>query len=180
MLIMNIFFQYVICLFIFSKSALGAQISSLFLINQSTQFTLEFIVCLVCAMSCDKCLIACMEKEMATHSVFLPGESQGRRSLVGCCLRGSTVLDTTEATQQQQHPLLQCHTKQFHSSKNSPCFTCSFLSPPKTTITTDFFYLSRYFCLFQSIIVGNIQYVACSDSQLSFETNNVFQILSRN
>ena len=34
--------------------------------------------------------------------VFLPGESQGRWSLVGCCLWGRTELDTTEATQQQQ------------------------------------------------------------------------------
>ena len=30
--------------------------------------------------------------------VFLPGESQGRQSLVGCCLWGRTELDTTEAT----------------------------------------------------------------------------------
>ena len=30
-----------------------------------------------------------LEKEMATHSMFLPGESQGWRSLVGCCLWGS-------------------------------------------------------------------------------------------
>ena len=30
--------------------------------------------------------------------VFLPGESQGQRSLVGCCLRGRTESDTTEAT----------------------------------------------------------------------------------
>ena len=57
-------------------------------------------------------------KEMATHSgngrkwqptpsngrkwqptpVFLPGESQGRRSLVGCCLWGCTELDTIEVT----------------------------------------------------------------------------------
>ena len=35
--------------------------------------------------------------------VFLPGESQGRGSLVGCCLWGRTELDTTEVTQQQQH-----------------------------------------------------------------------------
>ena len=34
--------------------------------------------------------------------VFLPGESQGRRSLVGCRLWGRTESDTTEATQQQQ------------------------------------------------------------------------------
>ena len=31
-------------------------------------------------------------------SVFLPGESQGRGSLVGCCLWGRTESDTTEAT----------------------------------------------------------------------------------
>ena len=31
-------------------------------------------------------------------SVFLPGESQGWGSLVGCCLWGRTELDTTEAT----------------------------------------------------------------------------------
>ena len=34
--------------------------------------------------------------------VLLPGESQGRGSLVGCCLWGRTELDTTEVTQQQQ------------------------------------------------------------------------------
>ena len=39
-----------------------------------------------------------LEKEMATHSVFLPGESQGWGSLVGCHLWGRTESDTTEAT----------------------------------------------------------------------------------
>ena len=39
-----------------------------------------------------------LEKEMATHSMFLPGESQGWRSLVGCCLWGRTESDTTEVT----------------------------------------------------------------------------------
>ena len=34
--------------------------------------------------------------------VFLPVESQGQGSLVGCCLWGHTELDTTEVTQQQQ------------------------------------------------------------------------------
>ena len=38
------------------------------------------------------------EKEMATHSMFLPGESQGRGSLVGCCLWGRTESDMTEVT----------------------------------------------------------------------------------
>ena len=39
---------------------------------------------------------------MATHLLFLPGESQGRGSLVGCRLWGRTESDTTEGTQQQQ------------------------------------------------------------------------------
>ena len=39
-----------------------------------------------------------LEKEMATHSMFLPGESQGWVSLVGCRLWGRTESDTTEAT----------------------------------------------------------------------------------
>ena len=39
--------------------------------------------------------------------VFLPGESQGWGSLVGCCLWGRTELDTTEATYQQQQCIRQ-------------------------------------------------------------------------
>ena len=39
-----------------------------------------------------------LEKEMATHSSVLAGESQGQGSLVGCRLWGSTELDTTEVT----------------------------------------------------------------------------------
>ena len=39
-----------------------------------------------------------LEKEMATHPVFLPGEFQGRGSLVGCCLWDHTESDTTEVT----------------------------------------------------------------------------------
>ena len=39
-----------------------------------------------------------LEKEMATHSSVLAGESQGRGSLLGCRLWGRTVSDTTEAT----------------------------------------------------------------------------------
>ena len=46
-----------------------------------------------------------LEKEMATHSLpgvprqppFLPGESQGRGSLVGCSLWGHTGSNTTDA-----------------------------------------------------------------------------------
>ena len=39
-----------------------------------------------------------LEKEMATQPVSLPGESQGRRNLVGCRLWGRTELDMTEAS----------------------------------------------------------------------------------
>ena len=43
--------------------------------------------------------------------VFLPGESQGWRSLVGCRLWGLTESDTTESTSQQQQQWchLGCH-----------------------------------------------------------------------
>ena len=37
-----------------------------------------------------------LEKEMATHQVFLPGEFHGQRSLVGCNPQGHKELDTTE------------------------------------------------------------------------------------
>ena len=69
-------------------------------------------------------------------AVFLPGESQGRQSLVGCHLWGRTELDTTEATQQQQ----QQQQQQPYSSRSlencvSLCKICGFaqnwnLTPP--------------------------------------------------
>ena len=37
-------------------------------------------------------------KKWQPAPVFLPGESQGWRSLVGCCLWGCTEFDTTEMT----------------------------------------------------------------------------------
>ena len=37
-------------------------------------------------------------RKWQTTPVFLPGESQEQRNLVGCCLWGHTELDTTEAT----------------------------------------------------------------------------------
>ena len=39
-----------------------------------------------------------LEKEMATHSSVLAGESQGLGSLVGCHLWGRTESDMTEVT----------------------------------------------------------------------------------
>ena len=46
-------------------------------------------------------------KKWQPTPAFLPGESQGRQSLVGCHLWGRTETDTTEATlQEQQHALI--------------------------------------------------------------------------
>ena len=43
--------------------------------------------------------------------VFLPGESQGQRSQVGCHLQGRTKSDTTEATKHQQQEYTELYKK---------------------------------------------------------------------
>ena len=48
-------------------------------------------------------------KKWQPTTVFLPGESQGWGSLVGCRLWGRTESDTTEVTQQQQQMFSDCH-----------------------------------------------------------------------
>ena len=53
------------------------------------------------AKECLLCLFQDLRKWQPTP-VFLPGDSQGRGSLVGCRLWGLTESDTTEATSQQQ------------------------------------------------------------------------------
>ena len=45
--------------------------------------------------------------------VFLPGESQGRGSLVGCRLWGRTESDTTEVTKQQADKTISAFTKHY-------------------------------------------------------------------
>ena len=42
--------------------------------------------------------LSCIGEGNGNPLVFLPGESQGRGSLVGCHLWGRTELDTTEVT----------------------------------------------------------------------------------
>ena len=51
--------------------------------------------------------------------VFLPGESQGRGSLVGCCLWDHAEPDITEVTQQQRRSVLGVHWKDWCWSWNS-------------------------------------------------------------
>ena len=48
--------------------------------------------------------------------VFLPGESQGWRSLVGCRLWGHTESDTTEVTQQQRLPNIYINAAMYFNS----------------------------------------------------------------
>ena len=59
--------------------------------------------------------------------VFLPGESQGRGSLVGCRLWGRTELDTTEATSQQRQSFLPPSFMSFFLPLSLPLFLPSFL-----------------------------------------------------
>ena len=59
--------------------------------------------------------------------VFLPGESQGWGSLVGCHLWGCTESDTTEATSQQQQQQDHCEVSVVYSR---------FLESPESTSTT--------------------------------------------
>ena len=63
--------------------------------------------------------------------VFLPGESQGQRSLLGCCLWGRTESDTT--------PPSRC--RLFPSFQKVPC-NCLLVTPRPPPITT----LHSHFC----------------------------------
>ena len=53
-------------------------------------------------------------RKWQTTQVFLPGESQGLGSLMGCHLWGCTESDTTEVTQQQQSDLKSLHALNSH------------------------------------------------------------------
>ena len=64
--------------------------------------------------------------------VFVPGESQGRGSLVGCRLWGRTESDTTEATRQQRvekssTAFYLCTTSSSRTHLTTGCFTSRLL-----------------------------------------------------
>ena len=71
-------------------------------------------------------------------SVFLPGESQGQQSLVGCHLWGRTESDTTEATSQQQQQQRFCfNLKGRHTVHPSPLRQAPIPPPPKPDTDTN-------------------------------------------
>ena len=80
--------------------------------------------------------------------VFLPGESQGRGSLVGCRLWGLTESDTTDMTQQQQ--------QQFAPLGPGPILPLPSSFSPR--VTTSLFYLPSLFLLSYWLLCGNFRF----------------------
>ena len=92
----------------------------------------------------------CRRKWQSTP-VFLPGESQGRGSLVGCCLWGRTESDTTEATYSSSSSSSVSVSIPVSSSSHPPL---PLLCPRVLSL-----YLHLYFCLGNRFIC-----TACLDS----------------
>ena len=92
------------------------------------------------------------QTEWQPTPVFLPGESQGWRSLVGCCPWGCTESDMTEPTQQQQQQQdkqnielakseIQVQNSLATSNKNKGCsFLLFFIAYYLNTIIISFLY----------------------------------------
>ena len=74
-------------------------------VNSGGNYGLWMIMCQYGFINCNKCITLVWDIDQrkgyacwATPVFFLPGESQGRGSLVGCRLWGCTESDTTEVT----------------------------------------------------------------------------------
>ena len=85
--------------------------------------------------------------------VFLPGESQGQRSLVGCCVWSPTESETTEVTQEQQH----CNCNSHDHGLRLGIFS-------SVTISYDLYMLKQqiycFICLIQQILTEYIKYAS--------------------
>ena len=81
--------------------------------------------------------------------VFLPGESQGWRSLVGCHLWGRTESDTTEVTQQQQQSIF--------NFSNCVDSVCLFFNSSRSLLIDSciFSFLFSRFLIIYTIIILN-------------------------
>ena len=73
-------------------------------VNSGGNYALWMIMCQYGFINCNKCITLVWDIDQRkgyacwATPVFLPGESQGRGSLVGCRLWGCTESDTTEVT----------------------------------------------------------------------------------
>ena len=103
--------------------------------------------------------------------VFLPRESQGRGSLVGCRLWGRTESDMTEATQQQQQQQCLDYFSPLKSYRGPLVFICNVqpLVEFKLLFSNWFFVLSSEY-LFWGIIFSLGHQTNCCFSEK--ETNN--------
>ena len=90
--------------------------------------TNTILVSVIMKQQCfSKGILSLWRRQWQPTPVFLPGESHGQGSLVGCRLWGRTELDTTEATQQQQqHTIIVSLQQQRADSLKLPCM---FLPP---------------------------------------------------
>ena len=69
------------------------------------------------------------------HSILLPGQSQGRRSLVDCRLWGRTESDITEVTQQQQQQVQITRERAKDSTLRNTTFQRMLFFSPSLTVT---------------------------------------------
>ena len=108
-------FLFIVCLFVFPWEQISAlncwlaffpKPSKVFSQNISISFSLFSLLFfpkfwplkIASSRSLGKLVLKIWRRKWQPTPVFLPGESQGRGSLVGCCLRGRTELYTTEVT----------------------------------------------------------------------------------
>ena len=101
----------------------------------------------ICMSSLKKCLLRfsahfSWRRKWQPTRAFLPGESQGQGSLVGCRLWSRTESDTTEATQQQQQqPVFQLGCLFLLS-----CMSCLYILEIKLLSVTSFTNVFNLFC----------------------------------
>ena len=79
------------------KADVGEILRSLYFQNYLGAVTKITCDCTYCNAPCEKACVLTGRKWQPTP-VFLPGESQGQGSLVGCCLWDRTESDTTECS----------------------------------------------------------------------------------
>ena len=96
-----------------------------------------------------------------SHGYFLPGESQGRGSLVGCRLWDRTELDTTEMTQQQQQ-----HGYLLHTLGYNPILLHIFYSNCSTSGRWKLFQFTFLLLLHTTIFVIAVLFLGCARSSL--------------